>query len=128
MKKDTDSITFNTAELTLGALTVTSSSFNEPYVQPASALTIDKATERATLKLPTTLVEGSTVQFRVGFEADLTGALMGYYRSAFQKDGKTKYYSLTQFEVRPPFYIVSRSYSTLRILAYCCPPCISLLG
>ncbi|CAL1703777.1 unnamed protein product [Somion occarium] len=98
VKKATNSITFNTADLTLGSLSLTSSSLNEPYVQPASALQIDTKAERATLQLPATLPEGSTAQLKVGFQAELTGGMMGYYRSAFEQDGKTKYYSLTQFE------------------------------
>ena len=129
VKKDTDSITFNTAELTLGPLTVTSSAFNEPQVHPSSVLTLDKATERATLKLTSKLVEGSTVQVRIPFEADLTGGLMGYYRSAYEADGKTKYYSLTQFEVCSYLcYLNSYLQFEIAIIAYRRTSRIPLLG
>lgn len=130
MKKATNSITFNTADLTLGSLSLTSSSLNEPYVQPASALQIDTKAERATLQLPATLPEGSTAQLKVGFQAELTGGMMGYYRSAFEQDGKTKYYSLTQFEVRlHDLFPLSMFLNLFNcILAYGCASRIPLLG
>lgn len=69
-------------------------------MQPASALTVDEEAERATLPLPVKLPAGSKAELKIDFEGELTGAMMGYYRSAWEHEGKTQYYSLTQFEVR----------------------------
>lgn len=98
--KDTSSIEFNTTELELGELTVSSPALKAPSVHPAKDLKIDTKQERATLALPTTLPAGTTATLKVGFEGELTGSMMGYYRSAWEHEGQTKHYSLTQFEVR----------------------------
>lgn len=100
VKEDTTELSFNTAELKLSDLTITSPSLQKPDVYPASDLKLDTKQERATLALSSTLSAGSKVQVKVGFEGELTGSMMGYYRSAWEHEGKTKYYSLTQFEVR----------------------------
>ena len=42
----------------------------------------------------------SKVQLKIDFDADLTGNMMGYYYSTWEKDGKKQYYTLTQFEVK----------------------------
>ncbi|KAG1794224.1 uncharacterized protein HD556DRAFT_1476120 [Suillus plorans] len=34
-----------------------------------------------------------------GFSGELTGFMMGYYKSSFEQDGAKKYYTLTQFEM-----------------------------
>ncbi len=99
MVKDTSAIVFNTANLVLGDLSVSSPALPSPILQPASALKLDDEAERATLQLSKRLPAGSKAEFKVGFEGELTGAMLGYYRSAYEHEGKTQYYSLTQFEV-----------------------------
>ena len=100
MLKDTTTLVFNTAKpLSLSGVRVTSSALKQELVQTTSDFNYDEANERATIPLPTTLPAGSKVQLRVGFESEITGSLMGYYRSAWEHEGKTKHYALTQFEV-----------------------------
>ncbi|KAK7693087.1 hypothetical protein QCA50_002652 [Cerrena zonata] len=93
---ETDTITFNTAELTLGSISITSPG-NEPYIQPASALCIDKVAERATLKLPFVFSRGSTLHLNIAFEGDVNATRKGYFRSTHKRDGQTSYYAVTQF-------------------------------
>ena len=40
------------------------------------------------------------------FGGKLTGSMMGYYKSAWEYEGTTKYYALTQFEVRILYIIL----------------------
>ena len=98
--RDTTSIQFHTAKLKLGHAKLMSPTLSQPLTQEASSLKYDEEEERATLELPTTLPAGSKAQLKIDFEGELTGAMMGYYRSAWEHEGKTAYYSLTQFEVR----------------------------
>ena len=70
--------------------------------------TFDDVEERATLKLPVVLPAGSKAQLKIDFEGEITGAMMGYYRSAWENEGKTEYYTLTQFEVRRCVYSQAR--------------------
>ena len=98
--EDTSSIVFNTAKLGLGAARVSSTSLKQEFVQTSSAFAFDEDNERATIKLPGTLTAGSKVTVKIDFDGELTGSMMGYYRSAYEVDGKTEHYTLTQFEVR----------------------------
>ncbi|KAI0075828.1 hypothetical protein K474DRAFT_1663834 [Panus rudis PR-1116 ss-1] len=98
VKKTTSTVSFNVSHIKLSKISITAPSLSEPFVASPDALKIDETAERATLELPTTLPEGSKVQFSAGFEGELTGALMGYYRSSWEHEGKTGYYALTQFE------------------------------
>lgn len=100
--KDTSKIVFNTAKLALGTAYVSSESLKQTVVQASKAFTFDEENERATISLPTSLTAGSKIQLKIDFEGELTGAMMGYYRSAWEHEGKTKYYTLTQFEVSLP--------------------------
>ena len=99
VKEDATSLVFNVSGLKLGDLTVTSPAFQEDHTYLASDLKIDATQERATLPLSSTLSAGVKAQLKVGFEGELTGAMLGYYRSTWETEGKTKYYTLTQFEV-----------------------------
>ncbi|KAI0792895.1 hypothetical protein C8Q75DRAFT_751852 [Abortiporus biennis] len=96
--EDTTSIVFNTSEQILGNATLTSPSLQTPHTFSASSYKFDKESERATLELPVALPAGSTAELKIGFSAELTGAMLGYYRSAWEEDGQTKHYALTQFE------------------------------
>jgi hypothetical protein len=97
--KETSKLVFNSSNLTLGQAKVASAALKEDAVVPASALHHDEPNGRVSLNLPVTLPVGSQLQFRIDFEGELTGAMMGYYRSSWEDEGKTKYYALTQFEV-----------------------------
>jgi len=61
----------------------------------------DKAKERTTFQLPNglKLSAGSKAELKIHFEAKITGNMMGYYKSSWEHEGKTKNYALTQFEV-----------------------------
>ena len=98
--QDTQSIQFHTSKLNLGHAKLFSEALKEPLIQKASELSFSEEDERATFELPVTLPAGSKAQLKIDFEAELTGAMMGYYRSAWENEGKTEYYTLTQFEVR----------------------------
>ena len=99
VKVATDLIIFNTAELQLGTISVLHSSLNEPYVYPVQELVIDKASERATIKLPFTLPSESIVKLKVGFEGEINDSSKGYFRSSQKRDGQTTYYAVTQLAV-----------------------------
>ncbi|KAH8102857.1 leucyl aminopeptidase [Cristinia sonorae] len=96
--KECSSIVFNSLGLELFNPTITSLVSAEPRVYPPSTLQLDKASERAILTLPSSLPAGATVELSLGFEAELTDQLNGYYRSSWKDGGKTKYYALTHFE------------------------------
>jgi aminopeptidase N len=67
--------------------------------QVASDYSVDEKDKRVTFTFPTTFEAGSKIELRIGFSGDLTGSMVGYYKSSYEKDGEKKYYSLTQFEV-----------------------------
>lgn len=98
--QDTTAIEFHTSKLKLGHAKLASSSLAEPFVQEALSLKHNEEEERAILELPMTLPAGTKAELKIDFEGELTGAMMGYYCSAWEHEGKTAYYSLTQFEVR----------------------------
>lgn len=60
---------------------------------------IDDIQERVTYTMPQTLKAGSKTDLKINFAGVLTGNMMGYYRSRWETEGTTQYYSLTQFEV-----------------------------
>jgi aminopeptidase 2 len=61
--------------------------------------TLDSASERVAYSVNDTLPAGSKASLKVSFKGGLTGSMMGYYKSTYEEEGKTKYYALTQFEV-----------------------------
>lgn len=61
--------------------------------------TLDKTSERVAYNLNKTLPAGSKASLKLAFKGQLTGSMMGYYKSAYEEDGKTRYYALTQFQV-----------------------------
>lgn len=103
--KPTSSVVFNTANLALNDLSISSPALPSPEVHPASALKLDEEAERATLQLSKQLPVGSKAEFKIGFNGELTGAMLGYYHSAWEHEGKTQHYTLTQFEVSLRFHI-----------------------
>ncbi|KAF8892603.1 leucyl aminopeptidase [Infundibulicybe gibba] len=96
IKEATSTIVLNTAELELAKVSIYSNALKTTEAQ--SSIVIDKESQRVTLGFPTTLPAGSKAELRIGFGAPLTGKMTGYYRSAYEHEGKTKYYTLTQFE------------------------------
>jgi aminopeptidase 2 len=97
VNEETSKIVLNAANLELSAASVYSDGLKINQAQVSCEL--DPATERAALSFPVSLPAGSTAQLHVGFHAKLTGSMMGYYKSAWEKEGQTKQYALTQFEV-----------------------------
>ena len=119
MLKETNTLVFNTAKLSLSSARVSSSALKQELVQTTSDFNFDEANERATITLPTALPKGAKVSLRIDFEGELTGAMMGYYRSAWEHEGKTKHYALTQFEVSMQSLTFPNMYSkttSLRLL------------
>jgi aminopeptidase 2 len=96
VKEETSNIVLNTSDLELGKATLYSDSLKEE--QDATFVSFDKTQERTTYQLSNKLPAGSKAELKIAFTGKLTGNMMGYYRSSWEQDGKTKYYALTQFE------------------------------
>ena len=135
VKNTTDSITFNTAGLTLSAFSLTTPTHTQPRSLSIETVQLDPANERATIPLPFPLEQGSVVELKIGFSSPLTDVLKGYYRSAWEADGKTDYYAVTQFEVWMKFlvdgvddYITDPCLHHILNSAHGCSICLSLLG
>ncbi|KAF7361545.1 Aminopeptidase 1 [Mycena sanguinolenta] len=64
----------------------------------SARIVADKELNRATLNFNTALPAGSKAQVKISYTAMLRGSMNGYYKSAWQRDGKTEYYALTQFQ------------------------------
>lgn len=129
MLKDTSTLVFNTAKpLYLCGACITSSALKKELVQTTSDFIYDEANERATIALPTTLPAGSNVQLRIDFESEITGALMGYYRSAWEHEGKTKHYALTQLGVSSSLRLFDLPTCTQGRQAYCRQEGVPVLG
>lgn len=72
--------------------------------QEVTVSTVDKTQERTTFQLSRNLPAGSKAELQIAFRGEITGSLMGYYKSSYEVDGKTKHYALTQFEVGTVFH------------------------
>ncbi|EGO21509.1 hypothetical protein SERLADRAFT_372157 [Serpula lacrymans var. lacrymans S7.9] len=96
VKKETSSIVFNTAELDLKDASIYSDVLKTEQVETARSF--DTAAERVTLQFSTPLPAGSKARLSIGFAGKLTTSMMGYYKSSYEHEGKTKNYALTQFE------------------------------
>lgn len=96
VKEPTSRIILNTSELDLGTASLYSDTLKIDEV--LGEQTIDKTSERVAYNIGATLPAGSKASLKIAFKGELTGSMMGYYRSTYEKDGKTKYYALTQFE------------------------------
>ncbi|KDR73449.1 hypothetical protein GALMADRAFT_71758 [Galerina marginata CBS 339.88] len=99
VKTETSSVVLNTSGLDLGKAHVSSSVYSNALKaeQLVTASAFDKAQERTTYELSDKLPAGSTAEIRIAFSGELTGRMMGYYKASWEHEGKTKYYSLTQF-------------------------------
>ncbi|KAG8217461.1 hypothetical protein J3R82DRAFT_5606 [Butyriboletus roseoflavus] len=96
VKEKTSALTFNAADLELSDISLYSHDLKVHQVNMSR--TFDSETERGTLDFPTALPANSTATLTVAFSGELTGTMMGYYKSTYEDDGEKKVYSLTQFE------------------------------
>jgi len=95
--KETSKVTFNSADLVLGEVTLSSTALKTSEDFKASAA-LDEKMERATIEIPASLPAGSKAQLKVSFEGKLTSNMTGYYKSAWENNGSKEFYALTQFE------------------------------
>ena len=102
--KDTSSIVFHTSSLNIRDVSIKADSLKEE--QAPVSQSFDAAPERMTLQFPTSFPAGSKAQLKVTYDAQLTGNMMGYYYSTWEKEGRKQYYTLTQFEVRCFLYFI----------------------
>ncbi|KAI9056855.1 leucyl aminopeptidase [Trametes sanguinea] len=93
--KETAKIVLNTANLELGDVSLKSEALQD--VQTASEREFDTANERGVFSFAKPLPQNAKGRLSVTFKGELTGDMLGYYRSSGGKDGELKY-TLTQFE------------------------------
>ncbi len=93
---------FNSSKLTLGHARLSSVALQEELTIPANAFEVDEAAERITIQLPVPLSAGAQLVLQVDFSGEVSSSTMGYYRCSWEDECKTKYYALTQFQVRTP--------------------------
>ncbi|KAH9483761.1 Aminopeptidase 2, mitochondrial [Psilocybe cubensis] len=96
VKAETSQIVLNATDLDLGKASLYSDALKTEQVTSVTA--IDKTQERVTYQLTDKLPAGSKAELKIAFAGKLTGAMMGYYKSSWENEGKTEYYALTQFE------------------------------
>ncbi|KAG0705166.1 hypothetical protein DFH29DRAFT_907854 [Suillus ampliporus] len=96
VKKETSTIAFNSADLKLNDASLYSDALKIKQLDTSPSF--DEKAERCVLSFPTPLLAGSKATLSIGFSGELTGAMMGYYKSSFEHEGTKKYYTLTQFE------------------------------
>ncbi|KAF9265351.1 leucyl aminopeptidase [Marasmius fiardii PR-910] len=97
IKENTDKITLNSNALDLGkAHVISDSSKGSPLVETKQI--VDDGQKRVTFQFPTELAVDSKAQFQISFSGELKDNMLGYYRSAYEHNGKTRYYALTHFE------------------------------
>ncbi|KAF5326661.1 hypothetical protein D9619_004256 [Psilocybe cf. subviscida] len=96
IKEETSQIVLNTSNMDLGQATAYSSASES--AQPATFVSFDDAQERTTYALAETLPAGSKAALEIKYSGKLTGSMTGYYVSAWEQEGKKKYYALTHFE------------------------------
>ncbi|EAU88167.2 leucyl aminopeptidase [Coprinopsis cinerea okayama7 len=94
--EETSSITLNSATLDLGKVSVYSDA--SKATQEPTGHSLDKVQERISFQLANPLPAGSKAELKIAFSGELTGSMMGYYKSSWENEGKTEHYALTQFE------------------------------
>ena len=95
---DTSAITLNTLDLDLEEVHLRSE--GSDVSQSASSKEYEPVHQRTTFTFPKTLPAHSKARLTITFSAEITGHMMGYYKSIGGQDGKTVY-ALTQFQVSP---------------------------
>jgi aminopeptidase N len=127
VKERTSTLVFNSSGLDLRDAVIYSEAVETKEQVPHSQ-NFDETSERFTLQFSVPLPAGSKAQLRVSFRGDLTGSLLGYYKSSWENHGKKKYYALTQFEVISRFLSINSHSFYLTITAYSGQKGFSLLG
>ncbi|KAF7338457.1 Aminopeptidase [Mycena venus] len=94
--EETSTVELNSNDLDLGTASIYSDVLQSEQLQ--SGQTVDKDLQRVTFTFPNALPAGSKAQLKVAFNGLLKSSMTGYYMSAWEEDGQTKYYALTQFE------------------------------
>ncbi|KAK0197309.1 leucyl aminopeptidase [Armillaria mellea] len=95
VKDETSTIVLNSADLSFEQVTLTTDTKKEKLVLSSQAVDGD----RISFTLPTSLPAGSKAELSIGpYTGPLGNSMTGYYRSEYKAGGKTKHYSLTQFE------------------------------
>ncbi|KAJ6623433.1 leucyl aminopeptidase [Mycena sp. CBHHK59/15] len=94
--QETSTVVLNSKDLNLGDASIYSDGLQSEQLQ--SEQTVDKELDRVTFTFPTALPAGSKAQLKVDFNSPLRASMTGYYKSAWEQDGQTKHYALTQFE------------------------------
>ncbi|KAI1788458.1 peptidase family M1-domain-containing protein [Ganoderma leucocontextum] len=93
--KETSKVVLHTASLELGNASLQSDALQS--IQDEHTREFDEKNERGVFFFSKALPAGSKARFSIPFKGDLTGDMLGYYRSIGGKDGEFKY-TLTQFE------------------------------
>jgi aminopeptidase 2 len=94
---ETNKVEFHATELNLGNAIAFCDGLQTEQLDTSRAF--EKEQERTILHFATAFPAGSNVQLRIAFDGVLTDSMMGYYKSKYEVDGATKYYSLTQLAV-----------------------------
>ncbi|KAI0693908.1 leucyl aminopeptidase [Cytidiella melzeri] len=100
--KETSKLVFNCVKLALGEAKISSATLKEDLVFPSSAFKVEEKLERVSLDLPSSLPAGSQLQLKIDFEGELTASMVGYFCQVWEDQGKTKHYTLTQFQASMP--------------------------
>ncbi|KZO98205.1 peptidase M1, membrane alanine aminopeptidase, partial [Calocera viscosa TUFC12733] len=96
---DTSSITFHVAEPTIVTYAALSSeNLKTDSLQVAKDISVDAEGEKATVTFTETLRAGTKAKLGLAFKGELTGSLMGYYKTTWAHEGRKGNYTLTQFE------------------------------
>ncbi|TFK75168.1 leucyl aminopeptidase [Pluteus cervinus] len=93
---DTNEIVLNSSGLTFASTALTCNALGNELL--TIDVVDDTARERVKFTSTSVLPKGSKALLKVVFDGPLTNSMQGYYKSAWQYEGKTSYYALTQFE------------------------------
>ncbi|KAK2460553.1 hypothetical protein APHAL10511_007023 [Amanita phalloides] len=96
IKEDVSRIVLNSSELRLRKAAIYCDALGA--TQELSLQSFDAVQERLVYGVATPLPSGSKAELKIGFEGNLGGGMVGYYKSTHERDGKNSYYALTQFE------------------------------
>lgn len=98
VEETTDTFVLHTNELNIGDVSIRSSGLDTE--QTSVSRSFDAEKERGSFVFPTKFPAATKVQLKLAFEAPLKSSMLGYYVSKGKDGGKSKRYTLTQFEVR----------------------------
>ncbi|KAJ7276649.1 hypothetical protein C8J57DRAFT_1223380 [Mycena rebaudengoi] len=88
-EKETASVVLNcSADLVLGTASLYSEALKSEKLIDQSAQVVDKDLGRVTFNFLKALPAGSEARLKIEFNAMLRGSMNGYYKSAWEKDGK----------------------------------------